>query len=846
MKYQNNPFKKGTFQLQNLLLIVMFGIFIIPLTAQNSNYISNKEPLISTPFIALPLGAVQSKGWLETQLKLQKEGLTGNSEMIYSELGSNSAWLGGNAPDSNWERPPYYVKGLIGLAYTLNDNELKAKTQKWIDWTLNSQQKDGNFGPTTNSDWWPRMPMLTVLTDYYEATNDERVIPFLTNYFQYQFKTLDKQPLFEWAKTRAADNVEVVIWLYNRTGNAFLLGLIDKIKGQTYNFTEIFSNNTFISGFTNDFLPKHSVNVAQAYKYGPVFYQKTKDVKDAAVFLKGSSNLKPYHTQITGMNSGSEMLSGNASIQGVELCATVERMFSNEIATRILGEAAIGDELEKIAFNQLPGTLSDDIHQHQYYSVPNQVQSKKGGNQFAQDYDNGILPGPYSGFPCCRFNLHMGWPKYVQYSWMATSDNGLVATAYAPTVVKAKVANGEDIIITEETNYPFEEQIRFTVATKSEVIFPFKLRIPAWCPKPVVKVNGVIQKGVFSGSYYSILRKWKKGDLVVLDLPMEIKVSNWVNNSVGIERGPLVYSLKMDENWKQINKHTFDGKDFSEYEVFPANAWNYGLIIDVENPNKSFEVVKSAMPENPFELVKTPIHLKIKAKKIQFWGLDANGIHASEPPLSPLLSNEPEEEITLVPFGAERIRLTYFPVIGKPKAKITSVFKDEFITNETNNWVNFGGSWQQQNGKYYAHSTGIKGVKSIATTTDFSDLIFDATVTILDDNAQAGILFRINNASDGADIYQGYYVGLNTNGQIVLGKSDNSWTQIKSADAVIKKTTPYHLKVVAKGSAIKIYVDDMNIPKLETTDTTFQSGSIGLRGFGGETIIFENVSVKKI
>jgi hypothetical protein len=840
--------KHPNFSLKNRscsLFVFFFGCCSLYLNAQNSNYISNKTPLVNTPFVSLPLGAIEPKGWLLTQLKSQKDGLTGNSELIYGELGSNSAWLGGNAPDSNWERPPYYVKGLIGLAFTLNDNELKTKSQKWIDWALNSQQKDGNFGPTTNNDWWPRMPMLTALTDYYEATNDERVIPFLTNYFQYQLKTLDKQPLFEWAKTRAADNVEVVIWLYNRTGDAFLLDLIDKLKAQTYDFTDIFSNNTFISGFTNNFFPKHSVNVAQAYKYAPVFYQKTKDAKDRDAFLKGVSNLKPYHTQITGMNSGTEMLSGNASIQGVELCATVERMFSNEIATRILGEASIGDELEKIAFNQLPGTLSDDFHQHQYYSVPNQVQSKKGGNQFAQDYDNGILPGPYSGFPCCRFNLHMGWPKYVQYCWMATSDNGLAVTAYAPSVVNAKVANGENITITEETNYPFEEQIRFVVTAKNEVNFPLKLRIPAWCSKPVIKVNGVIQKKVSSGTYYSVSRNWKNGDSVTLDLPMEIKVSKWVNNSVGIERGPLVYSLQMDENWKQINKYTFGGKDFNEFEVLPKNAWNYGLLIDSKNPNKSFEVVKSVMPENPFNQNKTPIHLKIKAKKIPSWGLDANGIHASEPPLSPLESNESEETITLVPFGAERIRLTYFPVIGKSNPKIKDVFKDEFKTNGVNNWINFGGSWQQQSGKYYAHSTGVKGMKSIAPATQFSDLTFDATVTILDDNADAGILFRVNNASDGPDTYQGYYVGLNTNGQILFGKSDNKWTLIKSVDAVIKKTTPYHVKVVAKGSEIKVYVDDMSISKLEATDNSFQDGSIGLRGYGGETIIFENVAVKR-
>lgn len=844
MKYQHNLFKKDTFLLQNLFLIVMLGIFIFPLTAQNTNYISNKEPLVRTAFIALPLGAVESKGWLETQLKLQKEGLTGNAENIYSELGSNSAWLGGNAPDSNWERPPYYVKGLVGLAYSLNDKELKTKTQKWIDWALNSQQKDGSFGPTTNNDWWPRMPMLSALTDYYEATNDKRVIPFLTKYFDYQLKTLDKQPLIEWAKTRAADNAEVIVWLYNRTGDKFLLELIDKIKSQTYDFTTIFSDNTFITGFTNNFYPKHSVNVAQAYKYGPVFYQKSKDVRDKNAFIKGADNLSQYHTQITGMNSGTEMLSGNASVQGVELCATVERMFSNEIATRILGDATIGDELEKIALNQLPGTLSDDFHQHQYYSVPNQVQSKKGGNGFAQDYDNGIVPGPFSGFPCCRFNLHMGWPKYAQYSWMATTDNGLVVTAYAPTKVTAKVANGQDITITEDTNYPFEEQIKFRIALDKEVSFPLKLRIPSWCAAPVLKVNGKIQKNVVSGSYYSINREWKNGDLVTLDVPMKIKVSNWVNNSVGVERGPLVYSLKMDENWKKINNHSYNNSDFSEYEVFPKNNWNYGLILDSKNLENSFEVVKKAMPENPFVLNDTPVELKVKAKKVNSWGLDATGIHATEPPISPIASSEATEEITLIPFGAERIRVTYFPVIGTPKDKKELSFEDDFKTGEKNNWVNFGGSWQQQNGKYYAHSTGVKGMKSIATATNFSDFTFRTSIRVEDDNSEGGMVFRVSNASDGADIFQGYYVGISTAGRIVLGKSNNAWTQIKAVDYAIQKQKKYDVKVVAKGSLIQVFVEDMQTPKIEVNDVSFQSGSIGLRAYGGETVIFEKVAVK--
>jgi hypothetical protein len=825
-----------------LLITVAILITEVQLaSSQNVNYISNKAPLVSTPFLTLPLGSVRANGWLGEQLRLQKEGLTGYSELIYKELGEGSAWLGGKTPDSNWERPTYYVKGLVVLAYTLNDDTLKRRLHKWIEWTLNSQQPDGSFGPSTNNEWWARMPMLTALMDYCDATGDSRVIPFLTKYFRYQAQNVESRKLVEWAATRAADNVDVIFWLYNRTGDKFLLDLADKIKAQVYNYTDIFTDNTFLTDFPGNFFPKHGVNVAQAYKYAPVFYQRTNSSRDKDAFMKGIANLLPYHTQITGMNSCSEFLAGNTSVQGVELCSTVERMFSDEIAIRVLGDANIGDELEKIAFNQLPASMSDDIHQHQYYALPNQVQSKTGHNGFGQDYENGVLPGPYSGYPCCRFNMHMGWPKFVQFAWMATSDNGLAVTAYAPTTVNGKVANEADVTIKEETNYPFEEQIKLTVTTDKAVAFPLKLRIPAWCSAPVVKVNGKKMTNVTSASYYTINRTWNKGDVVTLEFPMQIKTSTWVNNSVGIERGPLVYSLKMNEKKVVKTPYTFGGKDFSEYEVYPVAAWNYGLVIDRNNPGKSVTFEKGAMSVNPFSAEAAPVRLKVKARKIDGWGLDAFGVHASEPPLSPVASSQPVEEVTLIPFGSERIRLTYFPVIGTPAAAPAS-FSDAFATNGPNQWTNFAGGWQQKGGKYYSESYGIGGAKSVAMATGFTDLVYDATVSIQSDNAQGGVLFRVSNPAIGADAYSGYYAALSTSGEVILGKASNNWSQLSSVKAVIEKEKPYHLRVIAQKDRIRVFVDDMNTAKIDITDSSFASGAIGLRQYGGESVIFEKVS----
>lgn len=829
-------------------LVLFLSLPIVIGFSQSTNYTSNRAPLSDNPFIALPMGSITPQGWLKEQLVLQKKGLTGNSETIYHELNSNSAWLGGNESDSDWERPPYYIKGLINLAYTLNDNELKVKAQKWIDWTLNSQRENGDFGPTTLADWWPKMLMLTTLMDYYEATLDDRVVPFLTNYFQYQLNTLETQPLFDWAQARASDNAEVVFWLYNITGNTFLLNLADLIKSQAYDYSDIFNNNNLVT--QNYFQFYHSVNVAQALKYGPVFYQKSQSVDDRDSFSEGVDFLQRDHGHITGINSGTEFISGNSSVQGVELCATVERIYSNQVASRVFANASSGDNLEKIAFNQLAGSVSADFKQLQYYTQPNQVQNKIGHHGFGQDYINSVVPGPYSGFPCCRFNLHMGWPKYAQYAWMATNDNGLVAVSYAPSTVTAKVADNIEVIIKEATNYPFEEQITFTITTSQAVTFPLKLRIPEWCNSPVVRVNGTVQSGVTSGSYYSINRLWNNGDVVVLEVPMHIETSTWVNNSIGIERGPLVFSLEMHENWQSKTAYNFNGILFDEFEVFPLNSWNYGLVVDRNNPSASITVEKRAMPVNPFVSSTTPIRLLVKAKKIPSWGLDFNGIHASEPPYSPVASNEAEENIYLVPFGAEQIRVSYFPEIAVEESDPVDVYSENFTGDDlAKTWVSFAGGWQPEDGGIlHADSYGLGGIKYVNMGTDYDNVSTTVDLSINNDGGQAGIIIRGDNFGIGADNLNGYYAGLNQQtGEVILGRfNNNTYTQLAQTPISIDKNRYYTLNIVARESNIKVYIDDLNTPLIDINDDFYSKGSVGLRCYGGKKADFKNFSANRI
>ena len=436
--------------------------------------VANRAPLAATPFVRLPLGSVHPEGWLRRELELQKSGLTGASEQIYDALTPDSGWLGGGG--ENWERGPYYVRGLVALSHTLDDAELKQKAQKWVDWTLQSQRPDGFFGPAANDDWWPRMVALFYLRDHYEATGDERVIPFFTKYFRHQLDALPNRPLRDWGRARAGDNLDVVLWTYNRTGDKFLLDLAKLLYQQAYPWTSIYGDNLFYGKqFDGDFHPHHIVNVSQALKMPPVAWQFTKNPADKAAFAQGVANLQRQYGRIDGQVSGTEMLSGLRSTDGVEFCADIERVISDTTALSILGDAPIGDGIEKIAYNSMPAHATADLHQLTYYQFPNQVAATFGGHGFEQDYANGNMPGPHSGFPCCCYNWHSGWPKLVENLWAATPDGGLGAMLYGPSRVNTTVAGGVPVSVVETTDYPFNDTIALDIKPDRAAKFPLLL-----------------------------------------------------------------------------------------------------------------------------------------------------------------------------------------------------------------------------------------------------------------------------------------------------------------------------------------------------------------------------------
>ncbi len=675
-----------------VLSVLLFVILVSSVGAQdrNDHYVTNQKPLVAQKYTALPLGTIKPKGMLREMLEIQRDGLTGNIDSVYSVVcGDNNGWLGGTG--DGWERGPYWVDGLVPLAYILDDQMLKEKAEKWINWSIDNQREDGYFGPRPlpegytkikgtqqgqREDWWPKMVMLKAIQQYYTATNDQRAIDMLTKYFKYQLKELPKRPLDHedfayWANRRGGDNLQVVYWLYNITGDKFLLKLGELIQSQTYNWAKSFSDHSFRRmnplPTSYDGKPFHCVNVAQGVKAPAIYYQQSGDMFYLNSIKEGLKAIKETHGFVTGMYGGDEHMHGNDPTQGSELCSAVELMFSLESVLPISGDVYYADYLEKLAYNVLPTQHTDDFMAKQYFQQTNQVQVTDHNRNFFHDVSCRLVFGTTSGYPCCLTNMHQGWPKFVQNLWYATPDNGLAALVYGESVVTAKVAKGTEVSMEMKTKYPFDDVIEVSYLSDASVKFPLHLRVPAWCAAPKLKVNGAVVDVKAANGIVVLNRTWSKDDKVTLQLPMEVKLSKWCENSIGVERGPLVYALKVGETWietkrsRALENKSGGGYEDPFFEVHPTTPWNYGLNDNIKP--EDFEFVKLKQPADmPWNLLGAPIALKVKAKRLEYWKLEnhsAGKILVSGNPSRTL--NTPLEEITLIPYGCTTLRVAQFP-----------------------------------------------------------------------------------------------------------------------------------------------------------------------------------------
>ena len=658
-------------------LLLMTLLTVLPAAAQEPVF--NREPLEPSRYAQLPLGAIQARGWLETTLRAQADGLSGHLDEVYPEvMGPDNAWLGGDG--DAWERGPYWIDGLLPLAYILDDKALIAKAQSWVEAMLSSQREDGYFGPAEDHpfvyglqrgkthDWWPKMVALKVLQQHYMATGDARVLDCLSRYFRYQAEQLRQTPLdhwSDWGKWRGGDNLGVVLWLYDITGDPALLELAETIHSQTVGWTNLLYHGSYF--YRQGSL--HGVNLAQGYKEPIVWWQYSRVEKDRTAPKWAAESLRETAGLPTGLWAADELLHYGTPTRGSELCTVVEMMFSLEEMLRISGDPYYADWLERVAYNALPTQIKDDFSAKQYYQQVNQIACTREVRPLSTPHDGtDTMFGTLNGYPCCLSNFHQGWPKLTQNLWYATNDGGLAAMVYAPSQVTAKVQGGIEVSVSEQTNYPFTESVVFSIDFPKNIKkhfsaqFPLYFRVPQWCTQLTVTVGDQALDAVPVDGVIRLERDWHRGDRIRLRFGAEVETETWYDGAVSIVRGPLLYALPLAEKWNWV---PFEGKDHwygaGAWEVTTDTPWNYCMMRD-GMLGADASASDAASFETPWNLEHAPCSVTVSARKLPHW----KAYNGSVGEVAYFTEDTDDTDgadvrIRLIPYGCTTLRIAAFP-----------------------------------------------------------------------------------------------------------------------------------------------------------------------------------------
>ena len=228
-----------------------------------------------------------------------------------------------------------------------------------------------------------------------------------------------------------------------------------------------------------------------------------------------------------------------------ETCANIGHVLWNFRMLQITGEAKYADMLELSLYNSvLSGT---DLGGTSFnYTNPLRVDDSL---TYTLRWSKERVP--YIAWSnCCPPNVVRTVSEVNNYAY-SLSPSGVMVNLYGTNTLATTLANGSEIVLRQETEYPWKGEVKIRIEKSSKQPFEIGLRIPAWANSASLRVNGELQaESVKSGGYTTIDRKWRKGDVIELLLPMDIQLieSNPLveetRNQIAVKRGPIVYCIE--------------------------------------------------------------------------------------------------------------------------------------------------------------------------------------------------------------------------------------------------------------------------------------------------------------
>ncbi len=591
---------------------------------------------------------IKPKGWLKKQLEIQARGLSGNLDIIWPDV-RDSSWIGGDK--EGWERVPYWLDGFIPLAYLLDDKDMIARAKKYIDAILSYQKPDGWICPCDDDkretyDTWAVLLITKTLVVYYECSGDERipdvVYAVLKNY--YNLLKDGRISLFDWSKARWFEGFIAINFIYERCREEWLKDLARILKEQGLDYNEAIP--LWKRPLNRWRFDTHIVNMAMMLK--------SEAVSCGILGEEYTDNAETFHEILdkyngtpVGLFTGDECLSGLSPIQGTELCAVAEQMYSYEHLFACSGENKWAERLEILAFNALPATISDDMWTHQYDQLSNQIACIRFPAKpiFRTNGGESHLFGLEPNYGCCTANFNQAWPKFTLSAFMYDGDS-IINVLPVPSELKT---DNEHIVV--ETNYPFENSFRYTVEVRDAITF--RIRVPSFAENLVVNGEKVCENelsfDLIAGEKIEFTVEFDVKPCFI-DRPHELK---------SVKCGSLVFSVPVSFK-KRMLEYERDGVErrmpYCDYELIPVSDWNYAYCSD------SLEICRNGVGDVPFSSFEPPVTVKTAVRKIEWGYEDGYDTVCSKIPESRVPMGE-ETEIHLYPYGCAKLRMTEIPKI---------------------------------------------------------------------------------------------------------------------------------------------------------------------------------------
>lgn len=594
---------------------------------------------------------IKPQGWLKKQLEIQAAGLSGNLDKIWPDI-KESKWIGGDR--EGWERVPYWLDGFIPLAYLLDDKDMKARVKKYIDAIIAGQKEDGWICPCTDEerstyDVWALFLMTKVLVVYADCSADDRVEECIYRALKNLHKFLKTCTLKQWAASRWYECLISICWIYERRPERWLKELAKRLHSQGADYKNV--SLLWDEVIKEWSFETHVVNAAMALK-GEALFSAFMGIESSGEAEMLYGKLMKHHSTAYGHFTGDECLAGDSPIQGTELCGIVEAMYSYELLFAITGDPVWGERLEKLAFNALPATISEDMWTHQYVQLTNQIAAIR-----FHDYPIFGTNGPESNrfglepnYGCCTANFNQAWPKFAR-SAMGKDKEGVTVLSCVPVAVESKW-NGKKIKVECVTEYPFRESITVNVQSESDEPWTLKVRIPNSDDLFVCgmeKRNGFLVAKIKKGETQFVITLVRKPKLV--ERPMGLR---------SLQYGSLLFALPIKER-KVMDEYERDGTErkypYCDYDIYPDSPWQFAFTGDGEFEVEQCCYVNAFSRENP------PLKIHLNLVPINWGEEEGHRFVAARLPKGGRINGDVRGYMQ--PYGATTLRMTELAVCKK-------------------------------------------------------------------------------------------------------------------------------------------------------------------------------------